>query len=157
MIRVAAPDAALFPHFWERLAAAQAAAYAVGAAGSYAPASLRALALAPGGTLVADDLDEPAVFGLGRAAADEGEVLALAVAPHLRQRGLGAAALAALEASLADQGARRLFLEAAADNAAALALYRRAGWREAGRRRGYYPGAAPGVRPTDALIFAKRV
>lgn len=157
MICVAAPDATLSPQFWERLEAAQAAAYAVGAARPYAAASLRALALAPGGALVADDLDEPAVFGLGRAAADEGEVLALAVAPDLRRRGLGAAALAALEASLADQGARRLFLEAAADNAAALALYRRAGWREAGRRRGYYPGAAGGSGPIDALIFIKGV
>jgi ribosomal-protein-alanine N-acetyltransferase len=157
VIRVAAAEAASSPGFWERLAAAQAQAYAGGAAAPYDAGSLRALAFAPGGALVADDADLPAAFALGRAAADEGEVLALAVAPERRRRGLGAAALAALEAALRAAGARRLFLEAAADNAAALALYARAGWREAGLRRGYYPAALPGTPATDALVLVKRV
>jgi ribosomal-protein-alanine N-acetyltransferase len=157
VIRIAASDAALGVGFWDRLAAAQAAAYADGAAAPYGAASLRALAVGPGGALVADDPQAPLAFALGRAVADEGEVLALAVAPQRRRLGLGAAALAGLEAALRDGGARALYLEAAADNAAALALYRRAGWREAGRRAGYYQAAGPGGQPADALIFVKRV
>jgi ribosomal-protein-alanine N-acetyltransferase len=55
-------------------------------------------------------------------------------------------------AGAAARGATRLFLEVADDNAAALALYARAGFSEAGRRPGYY--ARPdGVRQ-DALILA---
>lgn len=157
MIRVAAAQEPPGPAFWDRLAAAQAAAYAGGAAAPYGAASLRALALAPGGALVVDRPDDPEAFGLGRAIADEGEVLALAVAPGRRRLGRGAAALAALEAALQALGARRLFLEAAADNAAALALYAGAGWRAAGRRRFYYAGAAPGAAATDAVVFVKEL
>jgi ribosomal-protein-alanine N-acetyltransferase len=143
------------PGFWARLAVLQAAAYAGGAAAPYDAEALRALACAAGGALVADCAARPAAFALGRAAADEGEVLALAVDLARRRAGLGGAALAALEARLAALGARRLFLEAADGNAAALALYRRAGWREAGRRPAYYPGRSPGGAAADALILVK--
>jgi ribosomal-protein-alanine N-acetyltransferase len=104
---------------------------------------------------VADDAAAPSAFALGRAAADEGEVLAIGVHPSRRREGLGAAALAALEAALIGLGARRLCLEAAADNAPALGLYRRAGWVEAGRRRRYYPARSPDGAAADALIFVK--
>ena len=39
------------------------------------------------------------------------------------------------------------------DNAAALALYSRSGFAEAGRRRGYYH--SPGNPPVDALVMVK--
>jgi ribosomal-protein-alanine N-acetyltransferase len=55
-------------------------------------------------------------------------------------------------AGAAAQGATRLFLEVADDNAAALALYARAGFSEAGRRPGYY--ARPDGGRQDALILA---
>ncbi|HEY0300164.1 MAG TPA: GNAT family N-acetyltransferase, partial [Rhizomicrobium sp.] len=48
-------------------------------------------------------------------------------------------------------GAAVLFLEVAVGNEAALALYRRLGFAEAGRRKGYY--AARGAPPQDALVL----
>lgn len=78
-------------------------------------------------------------FVLARAVAGEAEVLTLAVHPAVRRRGHGAALLAAARAEAGRRGAAALFLEVAAGNAAALALYRHAGAEAVGLRRGYYP------------------
>lgn len=91
---------------------------------------------------------EPDGFILIRVVLDEAEILTLAVRPEARRAGLGRrlvdqAAIAARRA-----GAHRLFLEAAEDNAAALALYDSAGFRPLGRRRGYYDGGR-----IDALVL----
>jgi ribosomal-protein-alanine N-acetyltransferase len=83
-----------------------------------------------------------------RRAADEAEVLTLAVAPACRRQGLGARLLRAGLAALAAAGVRRCFLEVGDDNAAALALYRSLGWRQVGRRRQYYR------RGADALVLS---
>ena len=105
-------------------------------------------------------LDQPGVsaaeavdgFILIRTAAGEAEILTLAVRPSARRRGLGADLLAkGLVLALAG-GAGRLFLEVAEDNLAARALYARAGFAEAGRRRGYY--ARPDGPAADALVLA---
>ena len=76
-------------------------------------------------------------FILIRAAADEAEVLSLAVAPEVRRRGRAhALVLSGAEQAFAN-GARRLFLEVNVNNTAAGALYRKLGFSEVGRRRGY--------------------
>ncbi|MDO5530331.1 MAG: GNAT family N-acetyltransferase [Paracoccus sp. (in: a-proteobacteria)] len=90
---------------------------------------------------------EGAGFLLGRAIASEAELLTLAVAPEARRGGIARGLLARFAAAARRAGAESAFLEVAADNAPALALYQSAGWREAGRRRGYY---APGL---DAAIM----
>lgn len=77
-------------------------------------------------------------FSLARLAADEAEILTIAVSPRHRRRGLGAALLRGQMRRLADVGVARLYLEVAEDNVAALALYRGLGFREEGRRHGYY-------------------
>lgn len=92
-------------------------------------------------------------FALGRAVADEAELLTLAVDPAARRRGIGARLLARFEREAAAQGAATGFLEVAADNAAALALYKAGGWTAAGRRPGYYD--APGGGRVDAVIMQK--
>lgn len=93
----------------------------------------------PGVRAFAARLDGAAVaFILCRTAADEAEILTLATAPEGRRRGAASALVeAAAEAARID-GASRLFLEVAEDNPGALALYRRRGFAEVGRRRGYY-------------------
>jgi len=97
-------------------------------------------------------VEQPEGFILLRTVADEAEILTLAVRPGARRRGLGARLVRDGVAGAAARGATRLFLEVADDNAAALTLYARAGFSEAGRRPGYY--ARPdGVRQ-DALILA---
>ena len=97
-------------------------------------------------------LEEPDGFILLRAVADEAEILTLAVRPVTRRRGLGARLVSEGGTAAATRGATRLFLEVADDNAAALALYARAGFAEAGRRPGYY--ARPDGGRRDALILA---
>lgn len=101
-------------------------------------------------TLLAEASDG---FALARVAADEAELLTIAVRPEARGRGLGSALLRDVLTAAAARGAGRMVLEVAADNAAALALYRREGFAECGRRRGYY--AAPDGRRIDALIMAR--
>jgi ribosomal-protein-alanine N-acetyltransferase len=86
---------------------------------------------------------------LARVAADEAEILTLGVAPAARRQGVGAALLTAALALAAKAGAATMFLEVAASNTAAQALYAAAGFSAAGRRAGYY-GAGE-----DALILGR--
>ena len=91
---------------------------------------------------------EPDGFILIRVVADEAEILTLAVRPEARGAGLGGRLVGQGAVRAAQAGARRLFLEVAETNAAARALYARAGFALIGRRRGYYEGGR-----TDALVL----
>lgn len=77
-------------------------------------------------------------FTLGRAVADEAELLTIATDPEYRRQGMGLKALSGFEAAAAARGATRAFLEVSAANVGAIALYRMAGYVETGRRTGYY-------------------
>jgi ribosomal-protein-alanine N-acetyltransferase len=98
----------------------------------------------------------PGVFGLlhpsggmilARVAADEAEILTLAVAPEARGSGIAAALLQQAGTIAASMGAAAVFLEVAVTNAAARAAYDRAGFQLVGRRRAYYADAS------DALVL----
>ncbi|MEE8454540.1 MAG: GNAT family N-acetyltransferase [Limibaculum sp.] len=95
----------------------------------------------------------PAGFALYRAVADEAELLTISVLPEARRSGIGAGLLAACEDGARAAGAVRLFLEVAAGNLAARALYGRAGYRECGRRKGYYQ--RPDGSRDDAVVMEK--
>jgi ribosomal-protein-alanine N-acetyltransferase len=88
---------------------------------------------------------EVAGFILCRIAADEAEVLTLAVAPAMRRRGVAGALLERAMAAALAAGAGAAFLEVAADNPGAEALYRAHGFREVGRRPGYFSRAGGAV------------
>jgi ribosomal-protein-alanine N-acetyltransferase len=77
-------------------------------------------------------------FIVSRLAADEAEILSVAVAAARRGRGIARALLNLHLRRLVGLGARAVFLDVDENNAAARALYRRAGFREVGRRPGYY-------------------
>jgi [ribosomal protein S18]-alanine N-acetyltransferase len=81
-------------------------------------------------------------FILSRLAADEAEILSIAVAPARRGRGLARQLLELHLRRLAGLGARAVFLEVGERNVPACRLYQRAGFREVGRRQGYYEGGA---------------
>jgi [ribosomal protein S18]-alanine N-acetyltransferase len=81
-------------------------------------------------------------FVMSRMAADEAEILSIAIAPARRGRGLSRPLLDYHLRSLAGLGARTVFLEVDEHNAPARRLYEGAGFREAGRRQGYYAGGA---------------
>lgn len=87
---------------------------------------------------------------IARAQAGEAEILTLAVAPTHRRQGVARALLDAALAAAAVAKAEAVFLEVEVENFAALGLYRGAGFREAGRRNGYY--ATPDG-PRDALAL----
>ena len=95
----------------------------------------------------------PAGFLLAQVLFEEAELLTLGVLPACRRSGLGRRLLAAGLAEAGRRGARRMTLEVAADNGAAQALYRTAGFREAGRRRNYYRKKDGGSQ--DALILSR--
>jgi ribosomal-protein-alanine N-acetyltransferase len=90
-------------------------------------------------------------FALWQHAADEAELLTLAVSAKYRRRGLGRILVQAVAGAAHDAGALYLFLEVAVDNEPARALYEAAGFVEVGRRRAYYARmSGPAV---DAIVM----
>ncbi|PSC04818.1 ribosomal-protein-alanine N-acetyltransferase RimI [Alsobacter soli] len=77
-------------------------------------------------------------FVLSRMAADEAEILTIAVARKRRGGGWGRKLLQAHLGALSGRGVRQLFLEVDEGNAPARALYARVGFEQVGRRQGYY-------------------
>jgi len=94
-------------------------------------------------------------FAMLRLAADDAELMTIAVDPKWRGKGIGAALLRAACDDLLMSPAKKLFLEVAADNPAALALYRKQGFAEIGRREGYY--ARADGKPATALVMARNL
>lgn len=92
-------------------------------------------------------------FALGRVTLDEAELLTIAVAPEAQGQGAGSRCLARFEEAARARGADAAFLEVAADNGAARALYARAGYAQVGVRRGYYVGADGSA--CDALVLRR--
>ena len=90
-------------------------------------------------------------FILSSLAADEAEILAIAVAPKHRGRGVGAMLLRRNMARAGAAGARQMFLEVDGANLPAIALYRRFGFAHVGERKGYY--RRPDGAPAAALIM----
>lgn len=88
---------------------------------------------------------------LFRASADVARLYSIAVAPHMGGRGLGPMLLEAAEAAALARGCRLIRLEVHADNAKAIARYRKSGYREFGRHAGYYEDGG------DALRFEKEL
>ncbi len=80
-------------------------------------------------------------FILSRLLPPDAEVLTFAVDPARRGAGLGSMILDKHLENLERGGARLVFLEVADDNAAAMSLYGRAGFKEIGRRENYYQRA----------------
>ena len=124
-----------------------------------AMAAIHAAAFPPGqrwdAAALASLLDMPGTFGwldprgglvLARCAGGEAEILTLAVAPELRRQGVARALLGGVLAATAPAP---VFLEVAADNHPALALYAATGFAACGRRRAYY-GAG-----RDALVLRR--
>jgi ribosomal-protein-alanine N-acetyltransferase len=92
-------------------------------------------------------------FVLSRMVAGEAEILSIAVARRWRRQGVARRLLDMHLQTLMQLGVGTLFLEVDEGNVAARALYRRAGFREAGRREGYYP-ASSGA-PVAALVLRR--
>ena len=90
---------------------------------------------------------------LARLAAGEGEILTIAVARAYRRLGLGRDLMEAVLRELHAERAEALFLEVDENNRAAIALYRRLGFREVARRPAYY---AHEDGPKSAALVMRR-
>ena len=77
-------------------------------------------------------------FAVSRMAADEAEILSIAVADSHRGRGLSRNLLLTHLGHLAGRGVRTVFLEVEENNQPARRLYDRTGFAVAGRRERYY-------------------
>ncbi|MBN9672777.1 ribosomal protein S18-alanine N-acetyltransferase [Roseibium aggregatum] len=94
----------------------------------------------------------PLGFLILRIAADEAEVITIAVAPRQRGRGIGKKLMEAGLFRLYGERCSHLFLEVDATNETALLLYRDLGFREVGQRKGYY-GKPDGGGDGTALVM----
>lgn len=92
-------------------------------------------------------------FALGRAIADEAELLTIATDPDHWRTGLGRACLRRFEREARARDAATIFLDVAEDNLSATMLYRSEGYVELARRASYY--ARKGALRVDALILRK--
>ena len=84
---------------------------------------------------------------------DESELHLIAVSPEHHRQGIASTLLAAWFQTALSQNTARLLLEVRAGNPAAQALYRKHGFQECGRRKGYYP--LPDGAREDAVLMEK--
>lgn len=96
-----------------------------------------------------DDADQVLGYaGLCAYPPHEAYVQTIAVAPSAQRKGLGTRLLIDMVTESRRRGCRHLDLEVRADNMVAIGLYQRHGFRNIGRRRGYYQPSG-----TDALVM----
>lgn len=98
--------------------------------------------------------ESAAGFVLARQAADEVELLLIAVLPAHRGKGLGRCLLAQFIESARARSAAKVFLEMRSNNPAER-LYRAAGFEQIGQRKDYYRTLTGAT--IDALTFARQV
>lgn len=103
---------------------------------------------------IADHRDAIVGYSVVAIAAHEAHLLNLSIAAEWQRQGLGTELLRFVVKLARDAAAERIFLEVRPSNAAALALYRRAGFREIGVRRAYYPARSG---HEDALVLELEV
>lgn len=134
---VHALECSVFPHPWSR------ANFSDSIQAGYDAWLLREAAGERGGEL--------AGYFLLMYALDEAHLLDVAVAGKRQGAGLGRYLLDTLCARAKEMGAESVLLEVRPSNERALAVYRRYGFAEIGRRKGYYP-AHEGKRE-DAIVM----
>ena len=82
--------------------------------------------------------EERAGYAEIRMIAGEGQIYNIAIAPEFRREGIGEALLRHLIDKADADGCKLVTLEVRSGNEAAMALYKKLGFREVGRRKGYY-------------------
>jgi ribosomal-protein-alanine N-acetyltransferase len=105
-------------------------------------------------TLVACDARRNiAGFIMLRVLGDDVELMTIAVDRKFQGKGVGAALLRAAFEDLMMTPVKRMILEVAADNAAAIKLYTKLGFTKISERKGYY--ARENGEPATALVMAR--
>jgi [ribosomal protein S18]-alanine N-acetyltransferase len=91
-------------------------------------------------------------FLVAQHVAPDWELENIVVAPNSRRKGLGKRLLDALLDHARETNSDAVFLEARASNAAACALYEKAGFRRVGSRKSYYSNPLE-----DAILYRREV
>lgn len=91
-------------------------------------------------------------FALFQVIADEAELLTIATHSSQQRQGLALRCMQDWHAKAKTLGATRAFLDVAADNHPAIALYRRCGYTACGLRKGYY--LRKNAEKIDAVVMA---
>ena len=110
--------------------------------------------------LVLDSEDGLSGFVIFSSAAGESHILNLCIDPAGRRQGFAEALLTQAIATVIVAGASVMFLEVRVSNRAAIRLYEKLGFVEAGRRPNYYKvrgktSSGPGSSREDALVMAR--
>jgi ribosomal-protein-alanine acetyltransferase len=113
--------------------------------------SLASLTRSTSAFVVLASRDTPVGYAvlLTRRGTRSARLYSIAVSPATAGGGVGTCLLQAVEEEAGRRGASRMHLEVRADNAAAIHLYEKMGYRRVGRRDDYYEDGAP------ALLFAR--
>jgi [ribosomal protein S18]-alanine N-acetyltransferase len=121
-------------------------------AACWSAASLESAASGGAAWVVTRDSELIKGFLIGRIAADEFEILNLAVARDCRRQGIASRLLDAALNHSRSAGCTQAFLEVRESNAPAISLYDQYGFSEAGRRNHYYTSP-----DEDAVLLVLRL
>lgn len=105
-------------------------------------------------TIETENTPDPVGLILCQGAAGTADIITLGVLPAHRARGVASQLLGAAIDHAVEIGIEEFFLEVAADNQAAIAVYKKAAFREVGRRPNYYRGRSAA---RDASVFARKL
>ena len=96
----------------------------------------------------------PAGFVFVRSIIDEAEIITIATKPSARRRGVARQLMQAAIRQLEHDRRERLFLEVDEANTAAIALYKSLGFKQVGKREGYYvDGQSQSGKSSTALVM----
>ncbi|WP_198675720.1 ribosomal protein S18-alanine N-acetyltransferase [Aliidiomarina sedimenti] len=101
---------------------------------------------------------KPVGFTICRLVADEVTLMNIAVHPEHQGKGYGALLLKDVLNYASDkqnQPQYKVFLEVRESNRSAIALYRKYGFQDIGRRPGYYPPVPPARKKETAIVMRR--
>ena len=105
--------------------------------------------------LLAESGSNVAGFILAELAPDEGHIVTLDVLEDYRRQGIGSLLLGAAEKEMVSRGGKRMVLETATTNSAAIALWEKHGYRELGIVENYYGSGLDAFRMGKELATVR--
>jgi [ribosomal protein S18]-alanine N-acetyltransferase len=105
--------------------------------------------------LLAETGGSVAGFILAELAPDEGHIITLDVLEEYRRQGIGSLLLSAAEKEAVSRGGKRMVLETATTNKAAIALWRKHGYRQLGTIEDYYGRGRDAFRMGKGLVAVR--
>lgn len=95
-------------------------------------------------------------YAISRRINDKGHIIAIAVDPPNRGRGLGKALMEATTETLKSLGVREVFLEVRASNKGAIRFYETLGFMRRGVLKSYYSDGEDGILLKKSLIYPSK-